>query len=221
MNTADIITLANNAGLATSDFNLEREIRDHVVPEFLQDVDSIGKVWWRRRVWTQVMSIGDRFYDMPTDFGRFDGAIYPYDSSSRPPVQALRHIGEETDRILSAELNTTPGAPTGYWIRLKVSGNGLREIVLDRIPDKAYSASGVYYKRLHFADYTTPVDFAELVPIEHQWAMVELLREKIFNNRLGMKDPRGAMARQDYGRLLLGLSANLENAPEEFDRYAS
>ncbi len=75
MTTLEIEALANQDGLATTDFanTLKQVHRRLVIPEFFRDLDrAIGRLHWRRKTTTFSVVVGTRNYDCPTDFDKFE-----------------------------------------------------------------------------------------------------------------------------------------------------
>ena len=215
MTTADIEALANQDGLATSDFaaSLQKMHRRMVVPEFLRDIDRvIGHVHWRRKTTTFSVVVGTRNYDCPSDFAKFE-LISRADPQSSTGLKdaGLDYIGEDEMEVLKAEAATQPGPPTAYYV---VAGSPAQfAIRLACPPDAAYTLHALYWRMIPWANDTATVDLDPYIPWQYQGGLVKRLRMYILEDRVGIRDNRYGMAKDEYAAWIESLEFTKEAAP--------
>jgi hypothetical protein len=221
VNTTEIEELANQDGLATTDMEakLRVRLRRMVLPEFFKDIDRrIGRVHWRRRSTTIAVVAPTRNYDLPSDFDKF--SIVQRSDSTAPNNlgSELNYIGEDDDLVIESEAATETAPPTGYSIvagTLAVDGAGIPKryaLRLSRIPDNAYTLYGVYYRMVPFVNDNAPVDLDPYIPWDVQGGLVKRLRMYILEDRVGIRDNRYALAKEEYGEWINSLEFAKEPA---------
>jgi len=211
MTTNDIERLANSGGQASPNFNIKEKLRGEVIPAFLLDLEeAMGRApAFRRKALTLNLTANDRTYDMPSDFGNFVEDLYIYDGTTR--VGRLPYRGEDPAYVIAGEGNTTPGPPSNFWLRKKQDGP-LWEAVITPLPDKSYTARGVYYWRIPFADMVEDVDLDFYIPPDWQGALIPGLKIHVYESRTSVKDPRVGLAISDYKNWIGRLSGKKEQA---------
>src|SRR4030042_1773730 len=115
METIDIETLANAGSIAGADFDLAKNLRHIVIPKFFLDVDNVvGRVHWRRQVWTQLLSLGIRNYDLPADWERFE--ILKLKTTVGLEEAEMTYIGESAAAVVEAEAAKVHAKPAYYSV---------------------------------------------------------------------------------------------------------
>lgn len=191
-------------------------LRHVVIPKFLLDVDQLcGKVWWRRATLTLAFTSAGRNYDLPRDFDWLEDLRLVVGGTLRGT--GLKYIGEDALRIEAAEASTDPGEPAAYYFvegtQVETQPEPKRQAIrLDVTPDTTYTAHGVYYKKVPFADDSTVLDLDPYVPRQYQGALIEALRAEIFLDRYGIGDERYAIQQAKYENWITRLSGKKEAA---------
>ena len=215
METIDIETLANASGIAAADFDLGKNLRHIVIPKFFLDVDNVvGRVHWRRQVWTQLLGLGIRDYDLPADWERFE--ILKLQTATGLEEDEMTYIGESADYVLEAEAATVPGKPAYYYVVAGSSPLTTGKPFALRIgnpTDSAYTLMGVYQRQIPFADDITSVLLDPYIPKQYQAALVLGLRAKIYENRYGIGDNRYQSTDAEYRGWIVALATKKEPAP--------
>lgn len=212
MTTTTIADLANKGSLATSEFQIQVELRRNVVPRYLQDLDAkFGKLWWRRGVWSFATVAGTRYDSVPLDFGWMRKLVRKGVTGGTAPGEIM-YIGEREDDVIAAELNdgVATGAPTGYYIHFGVpqidavvaTAVPRPRLWFDVTPDAVYNLAAVYQRGAYFADDSTEVDLDLYIPPEKQYPLVLLLRAAVYEDRYGSGDERFVDAMTDYAARL-------------------
>lgn len=197
MNASLVETLANRGDLATADFQIGATLRFGVIPEFLTDVARVG---WRKRTVSLTLPQGAREVALPRDFGDMGGIwIPPIQDPSDP---GLIYFGESDVEVANAEETTDPGAPAGYYLPMASSGDlSHRAVRVDRPADRNYSLRSVYFWKIPFEnDQDDSIDLDLYIPSQYQWALVDLLRAKIIDDRYSEGDPRYQAAMDSYNK---------------------
>jgi hypothetical protein len=205
MLTSLIEQYANIADIASPDINLKVLLRRNVVPAFMADV---GYVSWRRVVAAlPLLNASGAGYDLPDDFWMMQVlAIAPGFS------QPLQYIGDDPEKVMAAEDNTTPGKPGAYYLVRRTTTNVFKKLKFNCVPDVAYTARYTYYSGPVFTDDTTDVEMDKYIPNQFQWALVEGLKKEILWVRFGIGDPRYVQAEQAYGMWIERAKENPELA---------
>jgi hypothetical protein len=204
MLTSLIEQYADIGGIAAPDLNLKVLLRRNVVPAFLHDV---GFVSWRRQVAALPIVNPTQAYDLPEDFWMMQSLAL--DSAPSVPLQ---YIGDDAEKVMAAEVNTTPGKPGGYYLVRRTTSLVFKKIKLNAIPDVSYPAHYTYYSGVPFADDTTDVEMDKYIPTQFQWVFVEGLKKEIMFIRFGIGDPRYVAAEQSYGTWVQRAAENPELA---------
>ena len=215
MTTAEIESLANQDGLATTDFSntLKQVHRRLVIPEFFRDLDrAIGRLHWRRKTTTFSVVVGTRNYDCPTDFDKFELIAQALSTSDTGLAnEGLNYIGEDDWEVLKAEAATDTGPPVAYYV---VAGaTNQFAIRLSAPPDGAYTLHALYYRMIPWANDTSDVDLNPYIPWQYQGGLVKRLRMYILEDRIGIKDNRYTIVRDEYQRWIESLEFAKEAAP--------
>lgn len=190
MTTAEIETRADIGGLSHPDIDLKVLLRRNCVPAFLADV---GYTSWRRKILNIPLAVGEKQKDLPDDFWQMQVMHLTTDMNSE-----IQYIGEDPDKMLVAEVNVTPGKPSGYYLKPRATGGLLWSVAFNSPADTAYTAICTYYSNVFFADDTSVVDMNKYIPHQFQWGLVEKLRCEIYVLRFGIGDPRYVVAEQQY-----------------------
>jgi hypothetical protein len=205
MTTTQIETYADIGGISSPDINLKVLLRRNVVPAFLSDV---GYVSWRRQHATLALSVaGGKQYNLADDFWQMQSLTIDPDSS-----KSIQYIGDDPEKVMAAELNTTPGKPTGYYLVRRVTTLLFQAVKFNYPPDQDYTARYTYYSTVPFADDTTEVELDKYLPSQFQWALVEGLKKEILFLRFGIGDPRYVAAEQAHRMWIERASENPELA---------
>ena len=206
MRISDLISLANEDGLAGPDLDLKRRLLHVELPTYLLDIDQrCGKTFWRLRDFTLSPVANDRELTLPSDFGRMDRIIV---SSSNYRGHEFRHLADDSTDHLLWETITTPGLPTHYRIKYASSAYSIR---FSQLFDTACTLVGQYYADLNYLpdtpvgdgeDVDEDVDLGVLVPAKFQVPLVHRLRAYIYENRFGIGDGRYTSTMKLYDGLL-------------------
>lgn len=190
MLTSHVEQYADIGGIAGVDINLKVLLRRNVTPAFFSDV---GYVSWRRKVGSQVLIVGagGKQFDLPDDFGQMQTVVVN-------PSAPLDYIGEDPEKVLAAEANTTNGEPTGYYLVRRATSEVFKRLALSCPPSTANTLRYTYYSHVPYADDTTEVELDKYIPAQFQWALVEALKMQIMWLRFGIGDPRYVAAEQAY-----------------------
>jgi hypothetical protein len=199
MTTTQVIARANAGGLSTTEIDLEVELRRNVIPQFFADVDEgAGRPWWRRQVYSLSVVANTRSYTLPEDFGFME-------ELRTAGGGKIAYVGESDDSILAAELgeNSSEDVPAGYYVLPKMSGStpltlAGPQLSLTTTPTSSFTAKGIYQRTIDWADDTTEVNLDLYVPLNLQYALVELLRAQICKDRYGQGDKRTAQYLDAY-----------------------
>lgn len=206
MQTTQIETAANRGDIATADFQIGLVLRSQVIPAFLEDVGRIG---WRRKIVQITPASGKQTYSLPDDF--FEVA----DVYIAGNINPIPFIGEDPALVTQAEMTTSGGGWTGYYLVRdpdRVTGWAIK------FDAPAGVAGGPvayvhYYWFVPFENETEEVDLREYVPEQYHWALVELLRREIIDDRCGEGDKRYVTANNKYHEWLQRIVTKRELAP--------
>jgi hypothetical protein len=188
--TSLIEQYANIADLSSPDINLKVLLRRNVVPAFMADV---GYVSWRRTATTIPLIAGTSAYDLPDDFWMMQ--VLTLDPSDAP----LQYIGDDPEKVLSAERNVTAGKPGGYYLVRRTTSLVYKKLKFNAPADTGYTARYTYYTGPNFVDDTTDVEMDKYIPNQFQWALVEGLKKEIMFVRFGIGDSRYVASERAYG----------------------
>ncbi len=224
MTSAQIETQANRGNIAGSDFDVKFCFRREVVPMFMLDV---GEATWRKKVDSLTVAPGDQHLNLPDAFykmiaiitassaasavgsgGAWGGAPFgvPVFGGGSGVTEAaesfltkhkMTYLGESGLAMATLNLNTTPGAPSGYWITENDSGE-LKAIRFDCPSDASYTLPYVYLSHPYFSDDTTSVNMNQFIPEPLQFPLIPLLRAQIVLDRYGVDDPRYPREMEKY-----------------------
>jgi len=215
METIDVETLANAGAIAAADFELGRNLRHIVIPKFFLDVDNVvGRVHWRRQVWTQLLTLGIRNYDLPEDWERFE--ILKLQTATGLEEAEMTYIGESADYVLEAEAATVPGKPAYYYVVAgsdPVTTGKPFALRIGNPTDSAYTLLGVYQRQIPFENDTDSMLLDPYIPKQYQGALVLALRAKIYENRYGIGDNRYQSTDDEYDEWIDRMSIKKEPAP--------
>lgn len=203
MTTLEIETYANEEDMATgsNDVNLAVRLRRKVIPKFEADV---GHCSWRRKTATIAVAIGDREYDLPTDFS--DMLDWPvYDLGGTPPIQSvLLYIGENAPLMGVSEADAVTGTPSTYWIKRLGTGTAYqRNLYLGKIPSAVATIRYAYLSAQQFSNFTDSVEQDNYIPPALQWALVEALKMELYRARFGINDPRFQSSKAAYDEYVI------------------
>lgn len=221
MTTADIVTRADPGQLASPDLNLDIELRHYAIPYFYSMPDQydalgggVGYAQWRRKNVSASINQGDTSFALPPDFWEMKFISFGQSASGSQNLSfetgELQYIGEDAAQVAQAENATTIiGRPTGYYF----GGNpGAMTLKLSGPADQGYTCRYSYYNGIVFADDTSTVDLAAYIPERYQWALVELLRRRLYGFRFGIGDTRFTWADQETKSILAAARKSLEQS---------
>lgn len=197
MTLAQIEQAANRGNIASGSFNIRHVLRFEVIPEFYR---KVGDVRWLRKNDTLPVSASDRDYDLPADF-RSMIAVYRPVTGSNGEAQELTYIGENPLLVAEAEINTTAGAPTGFYIVRHSTESTWRAIKLDCPPDTTYSLPYVYRSRLAIPNETFDAELDQYIPEDYQSALIWGLRAQIYLDRFSQDDQRYPVAENKFAEI--------------------
>jgi hypothetical protein len=206
MNTSQIELAANRGDIATADFQIGLVLRSQVIPAFLEDVGRIG---WRTKCHSFTPTPGKQYESLPDDF--FEVADVVMVGKTDP----LDFIGEDPTLVTAAEANATAGAWTGYYL-IRDPDNPTGWAIKFNAPAGAGSSSVVhvhYYWYIPFEDESRDVDLRLYLPEQYHWALVELLRREIIDDRFGQGDQRYGTANVKYQEWLKRITTKRALAP--------
>jgi hypothetical protein len=226
MTIEQILTEADRGGHAKADYRTEFSFRNRLWPRFLDDVDvAIGNAGWRTRSNGQVViPPGSNFAVLPIEVGRIndlwisrvDGTGGLGGAVSLPSCQQLTYIGEDTAAIadaierLSGDVSSSDG-PRGWWMELlpvrvvgdePVEGATQNEgwlLNLDWTATVELTIKFTYQIASTLQDdvaFPLSYNMARLIPNDHQYALISLIRSDLLMDRYSDGDPR---AQHEYG----------------------
>jgi hypothetical protein len=211
MTTADIESLADFEGTGAPDFPAGKTLRRNVVPDFFS---RVGLVEWRRFRESLAFAANTSSADMSADFSVIEAIWKDADSK-------LTYIGDNQRKMMEAAANTTPAAPSQYYLTFNSTAPvKRRKVNLGAPTDAAYTLTVFGWITPYFSDDTTPVDLNPYIPEQFQWGLVEGLKAQIFRVRYGIQDPRTMDANQEFLRIVEDAKQFRETTLEETPRYA-
>lgn len=207
MTTGDIATYANLDGIkgGLAAVNVQFILRHKLIYEFIHD---IGYPSWARRNATATLSQGNNFFDLTSvdDFRQMRKLMVAPDYETEVP-----YIGDQEGKVFAAQAETTPGAPTGFWIGS--DGSHFRRVFVDRPADVAYTMALSYYRLIPFTNDTDDgFELNPYIPREVQWPIVELLKKYYYAERFGIDDNRTQMADGEYQAWIARIRENPEKS---------
>lgn len=221
MLTSQVESAANRGDLATADFDIQLVLRSNVIPAFLEDVGRIG---WRWRGYQLTTVPGQQSYTLPEDFFEMqDVWVVSGTGVSNVTVNTggdsdpLPFIGEDPYRVAAALANVanypqTQYRPLGYFLQHDVTDPNRWAIWFQAPPDGTYTLWVLYYWIIPFADSSQDVDLRKYLPEQYHWALVELLRREIIDDRYGQGDQRYATSDAKYQAWLARIAKKRELA---------
>lgn len=212
MTTDQIEQFADIGGLSAPDLNLKVLLRRKVCPEFMKDA---GYTSWKRISVTVATVIGTQIYTLPTDLDMIELV-----GSPSAPGKSLQYIGEDPEKMATAELNGVNSSPTGYYLGFDASTGEQTKLKLNAPADAVYNLPVIYYRTTVFADDTTAVEMNKFIPLRYQWGLVYGLQMAICYFRFGVGDPRYVAASQSYGMVIERIGDNKENARRNMAVFA-
>lgn len=205
MQTSQIETSANRGDIASADFDIGAVLRFQVIPAFLEDCGRIG---WRRKVATITPQPGVQVYALPDDFFEVSDVLVV---GSKDPIP---FIGEDPVLVSGAESNTSAGSWTGYYLVRDPEDESRWAIKFDSPASGGGPSAHVhYYWFVPFSNESEEVNLGKYVPDQYHWAMVELLRREIMDDRYGQGDQRYTTANNKYQEWLRRIVVKRELAP--------
>lgn len=204
MNTSQIELAANRGDLATADFQIGLVLRSMVVPAFLEDVGRIG---WRKNLHTVTVAAGSRLVTMPEDF--FEVADVLLAGDTKP----LAYIGEDPTRVAQAEADSSTGALESYYLVRDPVDPNRWAVKFNRAAGSSRSVTITYYWYVAYGDDSQDVDMRRYIPEQYHWALVDLLRREIIDDRYGQGDQRYTAANLKYQDWLKRIHTKRELAP--------
>lgn len=190
MLTSLVEQYADIGGLSSPDINLKVLLRHNIVPAFLADV---GYVSWRRVAATIALVQTDQSKDLPDDFWQMQSLVISPNFSVN-----LQYIGDDPEKVLAAEGNTTQAKPGSWYLVRRASTLLFKKIKFNSPSDAAYTVYYTYYSNVVFTDDTTDVELDKYIPNQFQWALIEGLKKEIMFLRFGIGDPRYIASEQNY-----------------------
>ncbi len=187
MTTSLVIQQANIDGIATPELDLEILLRLSVIPKFLSDV---GYTSWRRTIHNATIDAGLSQITLPVNAGHIKKLMIGPDFTKE-----VEYAGDTTLDALAIDITDT-GAPTKYYFVTAAGGNliQLNSTLSEETNFRLmYDVSGIFGR-----DLTTNVDLDNYIPEQWQWALVEGLKEEIYDRRFGAGDKRAERAASKY-----------------------
>lgn len=211
MTLLQIESAANRGDLATGDFQAGVVLRRGVIPAFLEDC---GREGWRRKYYKFSTSLNTQAYPLPGDFFEAAG-VFTDSSFCGCSALGLDYIGEDPDRVVMAELNTTPGGLDAYYLAPDPADANAQAIKFSAPADGAHSVVLAYYWYIPISDDRQDLDMRAYIPEQYHWALVEALKREIYEDRFGQQDSRFQVADAKYKEWIAKISVKREMAARE------
>lgn len=206
MTTHQIEQAANRGDIATADFPIALVLRQQCIPAFLEDC---GRIRWRTKTYTFTTTAGVRKYTLPRDFFEVDNVYV--DAATDP----LFYIGEDAQLVAQAEAASDAATDPGlvsYYLLPDETDDTRTALVLNVAPDEAADITVSYFWYLPFED-EEEVDLRSYFPEQYHWALVDILRREIIDDRFGQGDQRYAAADAKYQEWLKRIANKRALAP--------